>query len=66
MESNILEDLFRKNHIFSKTNKSTFVSLLGLEQAKEYLNREIRSAQAYADNDPFLCWLAEYIESRKN
>jgi geranylgeranyl diphosphate synthase type II len=61
-----LETLGKEAGADSKTNKSTFVSLLGLEQAKEYLNREIRSAQAYADNDPFLCWLAEYIESRKN
>ena len=46
-------------------NKSTFTSILGITQAKEYLDREIADAQKYAGDDPLLLWLADYIGSRQ-
>ena len=47
-------------------HKSTFVTLLGCEQAKAYLQKEVESALNYAGDDPFLTWLANYIETRAN
>ncbi len=47
-------------------HKSTFVTLLGCERAKVYLQNEIQSALNYAGDDPFLIWLADYIEARVN
>ncbi|MBQ7089483.1 MAG: polyprenyl synthetase family protein [Clostridia bacterium] len=44
-------------------NKSTFVTLLGLDAADEYLSRELASAKSLV-NDPVLLWLAEYIGIR--
>ncbi len=46
-------------------HKSTFVSLLGCERAKIYLQNEIKSALNYAADDAFLVWLAEYIMTRE-
>lgn len=48
----------------SVEHKSTFVSILGMEAAKEYLDKELRDAVSAADEDPFLVWLANYIGNR--
>lgn len=45
-------------------NKSTFVSILGLEKAKDYLSKEISEARDAAQEDEFLLWLADYIANR--
>ncbi len=47
-------------------NKSTFVSLLGLKDAKDYLEKELAAAVQAAGNDTFLIWLAKYIGQREN
>lgn len=60
-----LETLGKEVGSDSKINKSTFISLLGTEEAKEYLKREINSAKESAEKDDFLLWLAEYIEKRE-
>lgn len=46
-------------------NKSTFVSLIGCDQAKEYLKTEVNDAIRYAKDDAFLLWLANYIAVRE-
>ncbi len=46
-------------------HKSTFTSILGLPEAKEYLSREIAEAKCYAGDDTFLLWLADYIGERQ-
>lgn len=46
-------------------NKSTFVSVLGFEQAKQYLQKELTAAIAAAGTDELLLWLADYIGSRE-
>jgi len=46
-------------------NKSTFVSLMGINGASEYLERELAAAKALSD-DSVMLWLAEYIGSRNN
>lgn len=46
-------------------NKSTFVTILGVQAAREYLNNELEAAMIAAENDPFLMWLAEYIGLRE-
>lgn len=46
------------------SNKTTFVSLLGIDEAKEYLAHELNSAKKYASEDPMLYWIAEYIGKR--
>ena len=46
-------------------NKSTFVSLLGVEQSKRYLERELEQASLAAEGDAFLLWLAEYVGKRE-
>lgn len=46
-------------------NKSTFVTLLGLEDSKAYLQTELSGAVEAAEGDSFLLWLAEYIGSRE-
>lgn len=45
-------------------NKSTFTSILGLSEAKEYLEQELELAKRAVDDDPFLLWIADYIGSR--
>lgn len=45
-------------------NKSTFISLLGIDEAKKYLATELNSSIKYADHDPFLEWLANYVGKR--
>lgn len=49
----------------SLEHKSTFVSILGLEEAKEYLRKELSAAAAAAEHDEFLLWLAHYIGERE-
>ncbi len=44
-------------------HKSTFVTLLGLDEAHAYLTRELEAAKS-AVNDPVLLWLADYIGCR--
>lgn len=46
-------------------HKSTFVTILGADAAKEYLYNELDSAIIDADGDQFLLWLADYIGSRE-
>ncbi len=46
-------------------NKSTFVTLLGLDKSKEYLQKELDGAIKAAEKEPFLLWLAGYIGSRE-
>ena len=46
-------------------NKSTFVTLFGVEGAREYLNKEIDAAIASAEEDDFLVWLANYTAKRE-
>lgn len=47
-------------------NKSTFISILGVSEAKNYLKKELDEARMAASNDPLLLWLAEYIGARNN
>ncbi len=49
----------------SAEHKSTFVSILGLEAAKDYLSEELNAAVNSAGNDDFLLWLADYIGKRE-
>ena len=46
-------------------NKSTFISILGLNKAKNYLEAEISAAKSAANAEPFLLWLADYIANRQ-
>ncbi len=46
-------------------HKSTFVTVLGVDAAKEYLYNELKAAITAAQEDEFLLWLAEYIGSRE-
>ncbi len=46
-------------------HKSTFISILGLAKAKEYLDQEIKDAKNCAGNDTFLLWMADYIGNRQ-
>ncbi len=46
-------------------NKSTFVTLLGLDESKAYLQKELDGAIKAAEKEPFLLWLAGYIGSRE-
>mgnify|MGYP003302615464 CR=1 FL=1 len=46
-------------------NKSTFTSILGLSEAKRYLECELELAKNAVANDPFLLWIAEYIGARE-
>lgn len=48
----------------SAENKSTFVSILGINEAKRYLEKELSDAVDAAGNDEFLLWLAHYIGER--
>ncbi len=45
-------------------NKSTFVTLLGLDGAKAYLEKELSSARTLV-HDPLLLWIADYIGFRE-
>lgn len=45
-------------------NKSTFVTLMGLEAAEEYLKKELAAATALTD-DALLLWIAAYIGTRE-
>ncbi len=49
----------------SLENKSTFVSILGLESAKGYLDKELSAAISAAGEDSILIWLANYIKERE-
>ena len=44
-------------------NKSTFITLIGLDEATKYLERELTAAKALSD-DSFMLWLADYIGTR--
>lgn len=46
-------------------NKTTFITVLGYEKAKEYLQNELDKAKKYAGQDPFLLWIADYVGKRK-
>ncbi len=46
-------------------NKSTFITVLGVEQTREALQVELNNAKQSALNDSFLLWLADYIADRK-
>ncbi|MBQ8894198.1 MAG: polyprenyl synthetase family protein [Clostridia bacterium] len=46
-------------------HKSTFVSILGLNEAKKHLDLEIDAAVRAAGEDEFLLWLAHYIKNRE-
>ncbi len=48
----------------AEENKSTFVSIMDLDSAKEYLLNELSLATKEAENDPFLLWLVQYIGGR--
>lgn len=45
-------------------NKSTFTSILGISEAKRYLEQELELAKCAVRDDPFLLWIAEYIGAR--
>ncbi len=45
-------------------SKSTFPSILGLSEAKEYLENELKLAKSSVQDDAFLLWIADYIGSR--
>ncbi len=45
-------------------NKSTFTSILGVSEAKKYLERELELAKCAVQDDAFLLWIAEYIGTR--
>lgn len=45
-------------------NKSTFTSILGISEAKRYLEQELECAKSAVSGDLFLLWLAEYIGAR--
>ena len=45
-------------------NKSTFVTLMGLEAAEEYLEKELEAAISLTD-DALLLWIAAYIGARE-
>lgn len=45
-------------------NKSTFTSILGVDEAKKYLSDEIKKAKDMVPDDPFLLWIADYIGAR--
>ena len=47
-------------------NKSTFTSILGVPEAKKYLEQELELAKCAVQDDPFLLWIAEYIGARNN
>ncbi len=49
-----------------KEHKSTFVSLLGLAEARACLEKEINAACTLVQDDALLLFLARYIESREN
>lgn len=46
-------------------HKSTFVSVLGVNAAKDYLQQELLAAIGHAGTDEFLLWLADYIGNRE-
>ncbi len=46
-------------------NKSTFITILGIESAKAALQQELAAAKIAAGEDDFLCWLADYIGERQ-
>ena len=48
----------------AEDHKSTFVSILGIEQARRYLENEINAALEAAGGDSLLRWIAEYTASR--
>ncbi len=45
-------------------NKSTFTSILGVSEAKKYLEQELEVAKSAVQDDAFLLWIAEYIGAR--
>lgn len=45
-------------------NKSTFTSILGVSEAKKYLEQELEMAKCAVQGDSFLLWIAEYIGTR--
>ena len=49
----------------SEESKSTFVSVMGVNEAKKALAEELEAATAAVSDDPFLCWLAGYIGKRE-
>lgn len=51
-----------KDHIEQKT---TFISLLGIEETRKYLLKEIEAAKAAAKDDSLLLWLADYTANRE-
>ena len=46
-------------------HKSTFITILGVDQTKKALKKEIDAATACAGSDEFLLWLAQYIANRQ-
>jgi geranylgeranyl diphosphate synthase type II len=46
-------------------NKSTFITILGIKEAKEYLEKEIGIAKSMVKGDLFLEWIADYIANRQ-
>jgi geranylgeranyl diphosphate synthase type II len=50
----------------AEENKSTFISILGLDRSKKFLEKEIATAIQSAGGDTLLLWIAEYIANREN
>jgi len=46
-------------------NKSTFITVLGVDEARNALKVELDAAICAANDDPFFVWLANYIGSRQ-
>ncbi len=60
----VAEELGKETGKDEMEQKSTFVSLLGVDGARSYLNDEIDAALAVAGEDLLLCWLASYTANR--